>query len=680
MEIRKYSEEELKALPFMNSNLSIEERVEDLLIRLTLEEKFKLLTGRHRWETSPIKRLGIKPFLTSDGPNGVAPHSSNYKEATYFPVGICRASTWNRELCYEFGKALASETREVGAHMILAPGVNIIRTPMCGRNFEYQTEDPYLNKELTVPFIKGVQEERIAACVKHYICNNQETNRFTYNALVSQRALEEIYFPAFKAAVEEANVFSAMGAYNKINGFYACEHDYLLKKILIEKWGFKGFVVSDWNATQYIERPEDALNAYLTLEMPRARIYKRRNLQEAFEEQRFTIDVLDENIRRLLRVMFFVGLFDAPESLPKGYRNIKAHQNLARKMAEEGIVLLKNENKILPLEKDKIQKIAIIGPNADKQMSEGGGSSSVRPPYDITPYQGLKEKCGDHISIVNDASKADFVFLVLGLNHEPGNDCENADRSSYKLPKEQIDLIHQTTKANPKTIIILINGTPVSMTEWINMVPALIEVWYPGMEGGRALADIIFGEVNPSGKLPVTFPKKLSDSPAHKSELSYPGDNEKNVHYDEDIFVGYRYFDTEDIEPLYPFGYGLSYTEFTYDNLRLDKKVLSENDILTVEMDIINSGIREGAEVVQLYIHDVGCSIKRPEKELKGFTKIKLTPNQRETLSFHVKKENLMFYNENSDSWTIEEGAFKILIGPSSRDIRLEGDFQYKTK
>ncbi len=677
---KEYSKEELNGFPFMNNTLPLEKRVEDLLNRLTLNEKFKLLTGRHRWETSPIKRLGIRPFLMTDGPNGVAPHSSNGKQATYFPVGICRASTWNRSLCYEFGKAIAAEVREIGAHMILGPGVNIIRTPMCGRNFEYQTEDPYLNKELAVEFIKGVQSERIAACIKHYICNNQETNRYSYSAEVSKRALKEIYYPAFKAAIKEANVLSVMGAYNKINGIYACEHEELIKQEMINKWGFEGFVVSDWNATQFIKNPENALNALLTLEMPRAKIYKRKDLEETFLKEKFSIETLNENIRRLLRVMFYVGLFDKQENLPKGSRNTEVHQRLSRKMAEEGIILLKNENNLLPLNKAKLKKIAIIGPNADRKLAEGGGSSSVRPPYEITPYQGIKEKCGANIDVINTVSEADVVFLVMGLNHEPGNDCENADRISFELPSDQIDLINNTLEVNSNTIIILINGSPISMKGWIKKAPVIVEAWYPGLEGGRALADIIFGTVNPSGKLPITFPKELSDSPAHISQKSYPGTEDRKVFYEEDIFVGYRYFDTKNIDPLFPFGFGLSYTSFNYENIQLDKKYLSGNDVLTIKMDIINTGNREGADIIQLYIQDIESGLKRPVKELKEFSKVNLKPNQKKIISFKIDRNDLAFYNQDTNTWTIEDGNFNILLSKSSRDIWLKGDIEYEQK
>ncbi len=667
---------ELNNAPYLDKNLPIEERIEDLLDRLTLNEKFKLLTGRHRWETKPVKRLGIKPLLMTDGPHGISPHSSKGEECTYFPVGVCRAATWNRDLSNKFGRAIGEEVKSLGMHMILGPGVNIIRTPLCGRNFEYQTEDPYLNKELAIEVINGVQSQKIAACVKHYICNNQEKNRYTYSAEVSKRALEEIYIPAFKASVEEADVWSVMGAYNKINGTYACAHQKLLNEILMTRWNFNGFVVSDWYATKFIDEPKELIEAGLSLEMPRAHTYKRSYLKDAFSQEKFSEEALNMNIRRLLRVMFLVGLFDNDnKEEPRGLKKIEDHQSLARKIAEEGIVLLKNKGDVLPLRLDEINTIAILGPNADKEMAEGGGSSSVRPPYEITPFKGIQEKCSSKAEIIDSVSDADWVFVVVGLNHEEGNDCENADRTSIELPIEQIELINRTVDNNPNTIVILVNGGPISMKGWIDRVPAIIEAWYAGMEGGRALADILFGDCNPSGKLPFSFPKDLLDSPAHKSNKTYPGNGK--VYYEEDILVGYRYYDKKQVEPLFPFGYGLSYTSFTYQNLTIDKKQTSDVEPLTISFELTNSGSRKGAEIVQLYIKDVESNVIVPEKELKRFKKIKLVPNESKVIKLNIKAEDLAFFDERQDSWIVEEGKFEILIGSSSQDIRLKETFEY---
>jgi len=480
---------------------------------------------------------------------------------------VYKRQTWDPKLSYEFGKAIAEEVREVGAHMLLAPGINIQRTPMNGRTFEYQTEDPHLNKVLAVATVKGIQSQKIAACVKHFVCNNQETNRFTVSSEVSERALQEIYLPAFKATVQEADAWSFMTCYNKVNGIYGSENYNLLRERLMEQWGFRGFTVSDWNATANTSTGS-CVTAGLSLEMPTAKKYNKRNMKKAFQEGKFTEDSLNDNIKRLLRVMFLVGLFDDKNTLPSGNRNTLEHQSIARKIAENGIVLLKNKDALLPLNIDKLKKLAIVGPNANLKfgggdMLAGGGSSVNYPPYEITPLEGLKQKCRDRVEIIETPSKADVTILFAGLNHEHGMDAEGEDRNKFELPLEQIELIKRTVKRNPNTIVILINGSPIAMSDWINSVPSVIEAWYGGMEVGNAIANILFGDVNPSGKLPLTFPKKLSDSPAHKSERTFPGVEEK-VFYDEGIYVGYRYFDKEQIEPLFPFGYGLSYTCLLY--------------------------------------------------------------------------------------------------------------------
>ncbi len=667
---------ELKTLPFMDSNLDLEKRVEDLLGRLTLKEKFSLCSGTKNFFTRPIKRLGIKSFKMTDGPHGIGPHSSNNAECTYFPTAICRAATWNPELSEQFGVALAQEVREIGYHMILGPGVNIHRTPLCGRNFEYQTEDPYLNKKMAVPVVRGVQSQKIAACVKHYICNNQEINRFTVSSEVSERALQEIYLPAFEATVREADAWSFMGCYNKVNGIYGCENKNLIKERLMEEWGFRGFVVSDWIATAKITSTESCINAGLTLEMPVQIKYKKKKLNQALLEGKYTEETLNENIKRLLRVMLLTSLLDDESLIPPGSRNTPEHQTISRKIAEEGIVLLKNKDNLLPLNINTLKKIAVIGPNADKEMAEGGGSSQIRPPYEITPLQGLKNKCRDKVDIINSPSEADLVIVFAGLNHEEGMDSEHFDRDSFDLPSEQIELIKKTVQENPKTIVVLISGSPVNMVGWIENIPAVIEAWYAGQEAGNAIANILFGDVNPSGKLPITFPKKLSDSPAHVSTRTYPG-NEK-VYYDEGIFVGYRHFDTKNIEPLFPFGYGLSYTTFAYDNLKIDKKTISGDDKFTVSVDITNSGNRTGAEVVQLYVQDVECSVERSLKELKGFKKVQLNSSEKKTIEFEIEKSDLSFFNEKTSCWTVEKGFFNILIGSSSRNIHQKGEIEYK--
>jgi len=672
---KEKSEIKLSSLPFMDSSLELEKRVEDLLERLTLPEKFRLTAGKKWWYTKPIRRLGIKSFAMHDGPHGVRSDREGKTKTTYFPSTICRAATWNVGLSEDFGIAIAQEIRDVGAHMLLAPGINIQRTPMCGRTFEYQSEDPYLNKQLAVAVVKGIQSQSVAACIKHFICNNQETNRFTSSSEVSERALQEIYYPAFKAAVQEADTWSIMSCYNKVNGIYGSENEHLLRGVLMNEWGFRGFVVSDWGAASRTTSAESCINAGLTLEMPIASKYNIFRLAQAYKEGKFTEEALNDNIRRLLRVMFLVGLFDSENALPKGSRNTPEHQALAREIAEEGIVLLKNERNILPLDMKKVKKIAVIGPTAMKKTSLGGGSSSNFPPYEIKPIVGIKEKCKEKVEIIDSPSKADITVIFAGLRHQSGMDIEGEDKASFSLPVDQISLITKTVQENPNTIVVLTSGSPVSMINWIDKIPVVVQAWYGGMEAGNAIANILFGDVNPSGKLPITFPKVLSDSPAHVSERTYPG--AEKVFYEEGIFVGYRHFDSKNVAPLFPFGHGLSYTKFTYKNLNLSKEKIAGDEKLTVAVDVTNSGEKFGAEIVQLYLRDVESSVERPLKELKGFKKVTLNPNEKKTIKFELTKEDLSFFDETENCWKAEKGQFNVLIGSSSRDIRLQGEIEY---
>ncbi len=672
------TKEELSKLPFMNPDLDLEERVHDLLGRLTLDEKFTLSAGKNFWNTKPVKRMEIKPFGMADGPFGVGPHYT-LKRCTYFPVSICLGASWDIVTAEEFGQVLAEETRAANRHMILGPGVNICRTPLNGRTFEYFTEDPCLNKTMVVPVVKGIQSKRIAACVKHFAANNQETKRTSVSVEVSERALREIYLPAFEGAVKEADAWSLMACYNRLNGVYGCENRSLLVDRLKGEYGFRGFVVSDWYAARKVESTEKCIHGGLGLEMPGGGIkYKQKEMRKAFEQGKFREADLDKNLKGLLRVMFLVGQFDPQDMVCQGRRNTPDHQLVARKIAEQGITLLKNSEKLLPLDIDKIKNLAVIGPNAKKKMGQFlyGGSSGVWPPYEITPFRGLQIKGKGRFKVIGSPSKADAVVIVAGLNHWMGNDCEGKDRKDLALPKKQIDLINETARANANTIVVLINGGPLAMGGWIENVSAVVEAWYPGMEGGHVIADILFGDINPSGKLPVTFPKRLADSPAHASSRTFPGDD--RVYYDEGIFIGYRHFDTYDIEPLFPFGHGLSYTSFEYNNLQMQNDNESEDIVLKVSVDINNSGERAGAEIVQLYVQDVESSVKRPRKELKGFQKINLDRAETATITFCLKKQDLSFFNEDKNCWTAEAGLFNILVGSSSRDIRRQGKFEYK--
>ncbi|MHA2118917.1 MAG: glycoside hydrolase family 3 C-terminal domain-containing protein [Candidatus Thorarchaeota archaeon] len=560
----------------MEEPIDVDDRVTELMGKLTLREKFMLLTshGRRRFYiTKPIKRLKIPSFKMTDGPLGAAMHSSGFKKNTRFPATVALAASWNRELMGEIGTVMGKEVRALGRHVLLAPGLNIARTPLNGRTFEYFSEDPYLTKELAIPLVKGVQSQRVAACLKHYAANNQEIDRMSSSSEVDERTLNEIYLRAFRGVVKEANPWTVMTCYNMVNGVYGCENSYLLQETLFDKWGFDGLVMTDWLASRKVKTTEGCINAGLTLEMPWPRVYKVKALERAYGEGKFTDETLDDRVRRNLRVMMLTGLFDSPETLPEGARNTREHQELVRRTAEEGIVLLKNTGSLLPLNIDDQKRISLHGKNLRKKFGRllTGGSSAVSPPYEITPLKGMEEKCRGKVELFLGDSSADVAIIFAGLNHGRGGDSESMDRKSLHLDEDQVRNIRSVANDHPQTIVCLIAGSPIAMDEWIDDIETVLMCWYGGMEAGHAIANVLFGEVNPSGKLPLTFPKKLNDSPAHSTgeRRNYPGDEEKRVFYDEGIFIGYRWFDEKNIEPLFPFGFGLSYTEFEHRNLMM---------------------------------------------------------------------------------------------------------------
>jgi len=680
---------------YRDATQPLETRVEDLLSRLTLAEKISLLHADSKFTTAAIPRLGIPRRWLDDGPHGVredigpdtwqsAGRTDDF--STAMPAGICLAATWNPELGFREGEAIGQEARWRGKDIMLGPGVNILRTPLCGRNFEYLGEDPFLSGAMGSGYIRGEQSQDISSCVKHFALNNQEYQRGTINVEVDERALREIYLPAFKAAVQAGGVWSVMGAYNQLRGQHCCHNDYLLNKILKEEWGFQGLVMSDWDGTH--DTRQAALNG-LDLEMGTetnyANFYLAQPYLNGLKSGEFPIAGLDEKVRRNLRVLIATHVLDANRK--PGSFNTAAHQSVARQVAEEGVVLLKNENHALPLDPAKIASIAVIGENAVRLHAHGGDSSGIKAFYEVTPLQGLVNRAGKAVNIifsegyqkgggadlavraVSAAKAADVVIYIGGLNHDKGFDCEGADRKDLKLPYGQDELIQRIVAANPRTIVVL-EGTMVEMDAWLDQVPAVLQAWYPGMEGGNALARVLFGDVNPSGKLPATFPKKLSDSPAHALG-NYPGAN-GTVTYAEGLLVGYRWFDTKHIEPLFPFGHGLSYTAFAYSNLKLTP---TETGV-TAEFEIRNSGQIAGAEVAQLYVHPVKPGVVRPEKELKGFKKIFLKPGERQTVSLPLPKAAFAFYRPERKSWVAEQGAYKILAGGSSRELPLQGEFQ----
>jgi len=810
-------------VPYFDKTLSIEERVEDLLKRMTLEEKIEMLGGTG-FETKAIERLGIPPLNMADGPLGV-----RWDNSTALPSGILLGATWNPEIVTEFGKVLATETKAKGRHVILAPCVNIARIPVGGRNFESFGEDPFLTSRITVNYIKGVQNENVVATVKHFAANNQEHQRDFVNTIVDERTLNEIYFPAFKSAVEEANVLAVMCAYNKLNGPYCSENDYLLVDVLKNKWKFNGLVMSDWGA---VHNSLPVFNSGLDLEMPTGKYLNADSLFQKIKSGELSELKLDDKVGRILRVMFTIGLFD-------GYQydstkvNTDKHKQVALNIAKDGIVLLKNENSILPLDLNKIKSIAVIGPNSKVAITGGGGSSMVVPFKSVSPLEALQNKIGDKVKIIfaqgsmidgdtnpidprllftnRDEKENGFkseYFTNMNLEGEPARlnidksisfmwndkgpfedfqkdnfsvrwtgylkpdksdkytfdvssddgvrlyiddkliindwndhavltnsytmelnagqlykikleyyekgggaiikfgwrkpneqlisdaitaaknsdiaivfagtnanyESEGFDRKDLVLPNEQDDLIKRVAEANPNTIVVLTTGSPVLMDDWLNNVDGLIEAWFAGEQAGSAIVEVLLGETNPSGKLPMTFPKRWEDCSAFDSYKKLDG----TTIYEDGIYVGYRHFEKNNIKPLFPFGFGLSYTTFKYNDLKLSSKDVNQNDKLLVKFSVKNTGNVNGSEVVQLYIKDIKSSIDRPVKELKGFKKVNLNPGEEKVVELTIDKNALSFFDPKTKEWTAENGEFEILIGSSSQDIRLKEKFILK--
>lgn len=685
---------------YRDSTQPLESRVEDLLARLTLEEKINLCHADSKFTSAAIPRLGIPRRWLSDGPHGVredvgpdtwdvAGRTDDF--ATCLPAAIALAATWNPDLARDAGKVIGEEARKRGKDIMLGPGVNIMRTPLCGRNFEYYGEDPFLAGRMAVGYITGVQSQGVASCIKHFAANNQETQRGSINVEMDERTLREIYLPAFKAAVQEAKVWSVMGAYNKFRGTHCCENDYLLNQILKKEWGFQGIVISDWAG---VHSTRGAVLGGLDLEMGTNKRYDDFFLAKAFREGvqsgEYAQSVLDDKVRRNLRVMIATGVFD---SRSEGSINTKAHQDTARQVAEEAAVLLKNEKNLLPLDVAALTSVAVIGENATRLQAYGGDSSRVKAFYEVSPLAGILNRIGKNVNVtysegyrrggnaaladraVQAAQAADVVIYVGGINHDIGFDSEGGDKRSLEIPYGQVELIQRILKANPRTIVVLAGGSPMEMDGWLDQAPAVLLSWYSGMEGGNAIARILFGDVNPSGKLPATFPKRLSDSPAHTTGAKgFPGENGTTT-YSEGLLVGYRWYDTKNIEPLFPFGFGMSYTTFEYSNLKIVRGSDANGPLLTAQFEIRNTGSRAGAEVAQVYVHDVDASVARPAKELKGFKKVFLQPGEKQTVSVPLNRDAFAYFDEARQSWVAEAGAFNILVGASSRDVRLTGDY-----
>jgi beta-glucosidase len=701
---------------YLDASKPVDARVEDLLKRLTLDEKLLLVHADSKFTTAPIPRLGIPQRWLSDGPHGVrediGPHDWNPAGrtddfATALPVGVALAATWNPDLAKLYGQTIGEEALARGKHVMLGPAVNIHRTPLCGRNFEYFGEDPFLAARMVVPWIRGLQSQKVAACVKHYALNNQEWERGTIDVEVDERPLREIYLRAFEAAVRDAGVLTVMGAYNKFRGQHACHNAYLLNEVLKGEWGFKGLVMSDWSGTH--DTREAALDG-LDLEMGTNKPYDQFFLADPFkrllEKGEVPLSVLDDKARRNLRVMIETGALDGR---PGGSLNTKAHQQTARRVAEESIVLLKNAGGLLPLDPAKVRTVAVIGENAVRKHSHEGGSSEIKALYEVTPLEGITARVPRAKVIhamgyrsgrwrpddppghpdaetliaraVEAARQADVAIVVGGLNHERFGDAEGSDRKDLSLPGGQAELIRRVAEANPHTVVLLISGGPVDMEPWLEKTPAVLQAWYPGMEGGHAIAAVLFGDVNPSGRLPMTFPRKLSDSPAHALG-AYPGRN-GTVRYEEGLLVGYRWFDAKGIGPLFPFGHGLSYTSFEYANPKVSAPGPAspggaKAPVAIVQVDVKNTGARAGAEVVQLYVHPRAPRRPRPPQELKGFAKVFLEPGEQKTAALTLGPDAFAFYDPEKKAWVAEAGEYVLRLRSSERLGRLELPFTLK--
>lgn len=682
---------------------TINNKIDSIISLLSVEEKVAMCHAQSKFSSPGVPRLGIPELWMSDGPHGIRAEMNwdnwNYANwtndyITAFPALTCLAATFNPNLSKAYGESLGEEARYRKKDVLLGPGVNIYRTPLNGRNFEYMGEDPFLASTMVVPYIKGIQLNSVAACVKHYALNNQEHWRGHINVEVSDRALHEIYLPAFKAAIIDGKAWSIMGAYNKFRGQHCCHNQILLNDILKKQWNFDGVVISDWGGTHHTK---EAIYNGLDIEMgtpsddnlPKQIAYNNNFLGYPFLEKIKNGEVneyiLNNKVKRILRLMYRTSL---SKNRPFGSINNKKHLNTAYNVATEGIVLLQNNDNFLPINDSKKLTIAIIGENATKSMTIGGGSSELKANIEISPFNGIQkqfknanilhalgytsEGSKNNEALTSEAltiaKKADLVLFFGGLNKNNSQDCEGADRQQYNLPYNQDNLIKKILKVNTNTAVILISGNAVSMP-WKNQVKSIIQSWYLGSEAGHALASILSGNVNPSGKLPFSFPKKLIDNSAHFfGELSYPGDGSTQF-YKDDILVGYRWHDTKKIEPLFPFGHGLSYTSFTLSNINSDKRKYTLNDTIKISCMLKNIGPVDGAEVVQVYIGKINSKVKRAIKELKGFSKIHVTKNSSKKTDINIDVKKLAYFNESISNWTIEKGDYMIYVGNSSKNI-----------
>lgn len=708
--------------------------VEDALSRLTLEEKVALTHAQSKFCSPGVARLGIPEFWMTDGPHGIRPEVlwDEWEQAGWtndscvaFPALTCLAATWNPKIALLYGKSIGEEARYRNKTVLLGPGVNIYRSPLNGRNFEYMGEDPYLAGKMVVPYVQGVQQNGVAACVKHYALNNQEVNRHTTNVIVDDRALYEIYLPAFKAAVQEGKAWAIMGSYNLYKDQHGCHNQYLLNDILKGEWGFDGVVISDWGG---VHNTQQAITNGLDMEFGSwtnglsngaSNAYDNYYLADPYlqliREGKVGTKELDDKVRRILRLAYRTNM---DRNRPYGSLCSDAHFAAARQIGEEGIVLLQNKNNVLPIDLNRAKKIAVIGENAVKMMTVGGGSSSLKVKYELSPLDGIRKRVGDKAEVVYArgyvgdpsgeyngvksgqdlednrspeeliaeavavAREADYVIFIGGLNKSAHQDCEDADRKELGLSYGQDQVIAALAQANKNLIMVNISGNAIAMP-WVKEVPAIVQAWYLGSEAGNAIASVLLGDVNPSGKLPFTFPVSLQDVGAHQLG-EYPGtprndgSNLVDEKYNESIFVGYRWADKQKTRPLFSFGHGLSYTTFEYGKVTVDKKAIAKDEPITFTLTVKNTGDREGAEVVQLYISDKKSSLPRPVKELKGFQKVYLQPGEVKQVSFTIGTDALSFFDDGKHEWVAEPGQFEALMGASSTDIRGKVVFELK--
>ena len=697
-------------------------KIDSIISLMTLEEKVGMLHGTSMFTTAGVERLGVPELKMADGPLGVreeisrdswAPAGLDNDFATYYPAGGGLSATWNTELAYKFGYSVGEESRARDKDVLLSPAINIIRTPLGGRTYEYFSEDPFLNKKLTVPFIVGLQENDVAACVKHYAANNQETNRDYVDVQIDERTLREIYLPAFKAAVTEANAYSMMGAYNKFRGEYLCENSYMLNDVLRDEWGFEGIVISDWAA---VHTSVNSLRSGLDVEMgtpkPFNEFFLADPLIDSVKAGKISESEIDIHVKRIMQLMHTLKSMGGKERVT-GSINTEAHFKDAYDIAAESVVLLKNDKKLLPIKTSEIKNIAVIGNNATKKNALGGFGAGVKTKREVTPLEGLQNKLPESVKInyaegyleryapkkeaifgevtqervdtideldpkmleeaLDAAKNSDVAIIFAGSNRD--FETEASDREDLNLPFGQVELIEKVLEVNPNTIVVMIGGAPFDIGSIKEKSSALVWSWFNGSEGGNALADVLLGNVNPSGKLPWTMPKKLDDSPAHATN-SFPGD--KVVSYDEGILVGYRWFDTKNVDPLYPFGYGLSYTEFDIKKAKTNKKAFGENETIRISVEVENTGQTDGKEVIQLYASKKDSKIDRAAQELKGFKKVLVNSGKTEHVNIEVPVKELAYYNVEKSDWEVESGTYTIKIGNSSRDIKAEVEIDVK--